>query len=465
MSQSNPGSTPERAPAGVMRPVKLWMYHRLGIDRAIAFTVLGRGWASFAGLVTLALIAHFLTPVQQGYYYVFGSLVALQVVFELGFSFVILQLASHERAHLTITPEGEVQGNALAHARLASVLQKATRWYSAAAILVALFLLTAGTYFFSSHNASSVAWRAPWYTTAIAASITFQLDPILSFMEGCGFVANVARLRFFQAITGNTMAWITLSLHHGLFAPSMVIFGNALCASIWLFMNRRFLMGLLRFDSSAHKIRWMKEVWPFQWRIAVSWLCGIFIYQLYNPVLFAYQGPIAAGQMGMSLNIANALQSVAVSWFNTKAAPFGAMIARGDFEKLDEVFFRSVRQAIGVFLFAACSIWAVIAILHWKQIPFANRVLNPVSLAFLFGATAFNVLGFAEALYLRAHKQEKFLVPSIVGAIFTAFSTYFLGRYYGTFGVVCGSLSLAIFLGLPMNTYVFLKYRRLWHTR
>ena len=71
----------------------------------------------------------------------------------------------------------------------------------------------------------------------------------------------------------------------------------------------------------------MKEVWAFQWRIAVSWLCGYFIFQLYNPVLFAYHGAVTAGQMGMSLSLANALISVAISWVNTKAAPFGAMIA------------------------------------------------------------------------------------------------------------------------------------------
>ena len=62
----------------------------LGLDRATVFTVLARGWSSLAGLVTILLIAHFLTGAEQGYYYTFGSLVALQMVFELGFSFVIL---------------------------------------------------------------------------------------------------------------------------------------------------------------------------------------------------------------------------------------------------------------------------------------------------------------------------------------------------------------------------------------
>lgn len=74
---------------------------RLGVDRAIRFAVPGRGWSSLAGGVTVALIARFLSPDEQGYYFTFGSLIALQIVFELGFSSVILQMTSHERTRLT----------------------------------------------------------------------------------------------------------------------------------------------------------------------------------------------------------------------------------------------------------------------------------------------------------------------------------------------------------------------------
>ena len=45
---------------------------------------------------SVLLIVHFLTAAEQGYYYALWSLVALQSVFELGFSFVILQVAAHE---------------------------------------------------------------------------------------------------------------------------------------------------------------------------------------------------------------------------------------------------------------------------------------------------------------------------------------------------------------------------------
>jgi hypothetical protein len=447
------------------RHTRNWLFTKLGIDKAIAFTILARGWASCAGLVTVALIARFLTPAEQGYYYTFGSLVALQIIFELGFSFVILQMASHERAHIEIASDGTVTGDPIAHARLASVLQKATRWYSVAALMLAAFLIIAGAHFFAVHTdpAADVAWRLPWYAAALAASATFQLDPILSFMEGCGFVASVARVRFAQAIAGSSLAWLALESGHGLFAPAMMIAGNACVSLIWLSRQRRLLIGLLRFEAGPHRIHWIREVWAFQWRIAVSWLCGYFIYQLFNPVLFAYRGAIAAGQMGMSLSLANALQAVAISWLNTKAAPFGAMVARREFPQMDLVFFRALRQSVAVFLSGAILIVAGEWILSVDHFHFAQRLLSPPILAALLGATLVNVVVFGEALYLRSHKQEKFLFNSVLGAMLVSTSTWYLGKNYGATGVVLGNLTIALLMGLPMGTYVFLKYRRIWH--
>jgi len=376
-------------------------------------------------------------------------------------------MASHERAHLTISFDGTVSGDLVPHSRLASVLQKTVRWYSTAAVLLLGFLLIAGSRFFSAHNhpGEEVAWRFPWYSAALAATVTFQLDPILSFMEGCGFVSNVARLRFAQAVAASALAWLSLATHHGLFAPAMVMVGNACVAFLWLCRRRHLLIPLLRHHPGEHKIRWGKEVWPFQWRIAVSWLCGYFIFQLYNPVLFAFHGAVVAGQMGMSLTIANALQAIAISWIYTKAAPFGALIARKEYGQLDQQFFRALGQSVAVCTAGALIILIGVIYLNWARLTFAHRLLDPVSIAILLAITTLNVIVIAEATYLRAHKQEKFLLISALGAILVGCSTLFLGRSYSALGVVTGSLLVGLFVGLPLGTYTFLKYRRIWHAQ
>ena len=444
--------------------VRHWLRTVLGLDRAVGFTVLARTWGSAAGLVTILLIARFLSPGEQGYYYTFGSLVALQIVFELGFSYVILQLASHERARLSISADYEITGDPVAHARLASVIQKSVRWYSVAAVLMAATLVPVGFHFFATHQHAgpTVFWRLPWLFAALMAALNFQTDPFLSFLEGCGYVPEVARLRFMQSVTGSLLAWCALASHHGLFAPSMMLFGMASAAVVWLAGKRKLLFGLLAYHAGSDRIRWNEEVWPFQWRIAVSWFCGYFIFWIFNPILFAFRGPVAAGQMGMSLSLVNAIQNIAVSWVSTKSAPFGTLIARKEYGRLDHTFFQAVRQAFAVSLAGALTAWLGCIYLNLQHLRFAQRLLDPFSLALLLIYMILNVIVFSEAFYLRAHKQEVFFVTSIVGAVTVTACSLFFGRYYGARGIAA-SCCIGNFGGLVWATYLFRKYRRLWH--
>ncbi|HLH79467.1 MAG TPA: hypothetical protein VKV29_04200, partial [Chthonomonas sp.] len=100
---------------------KLWK--ALGIDRAIAYTAINRGWTLISGALSLLLISRFLTPVEQGYYFTFADILALQIFFELGLSTVLVPFASHEFAHLRWTDRGILEGDTTAKSRLASLLR------------------------------------------------------------------------------------------------------------------------------------------------------------------------------------------------------------------------------------------------------------------------------------------------------------------------------------------------------
>jgi hypothetical protein len=411
------------------------------------------------------LIARFLTSAEQGYYYTFGSLVALQIVFELGFSFVILQMASHERAHLFITEDYAIVGSPVAHARLASVLQKSIRWYSIAALFMLCALVPTGIHFFASHlpPGQVVSWKLPWCLVVLAASFAFQIDPIFSFLEGCGYVPHVARTRLWQALVGSALAWVAMIAHFGLYAPALLITGQVIVGIGWIYTRRHLLLPLMRHISGEHRIQWWTEVWPFQWRIAVSWVCGYFIFQLFNPILFAYWGPVAAGQMGMSLNVSNALTAVGIAWVNTKAAPFGAMIARKEYGKLDQTFFRALAQSLIVLATGAVVVWVAVFYLNAEHSRFAQRILSPFPFGMLLVTMTVNLIVFSEALYLRAHKQEKFLMISVLNALLMLMSSYLLGRRFGAVGMVTGYFVINIVVGLGLGTHTFLKYRRMWH--
>jgi hypothetical protein len=270
-------------------------------------------------------------------------------------------------------------------------------------------------------------------------------------------------MRFTQAVGGSLMAWTALGLHHGLFAPAMIISGQAIAGGCFLFYQRRLLLPLLRHNTSVHNVSWRREIWPFQWRIAVSWLCGYFVYQLFNPVLFAYRGATEAGRMGMSLTIASALSTLALSWMNTKASPFGTLIARGEYGTLDSLFFRTLRQSI--LLLAAGTVVLLLGLdyvsHHFPHL--AARFIPLPIFGILLATIMCNQVVFSEALYLRSHKREPFLLFSIAVGLLTACSTLFMGKFWGATGMTLGYFCTSGIFGLVFGTSIFITKRRQWH--
>lgn len=456
---------PETAP-----PVRLGYvahFKRItGLDRAIFFTIIARSWSTLAGAVNVLLIARFLSQTEQGYYYTFLSLVAIQVVFELGFSFVILQMAAHERARLTTFQADKVEGDMSAYARLASILQQAVRWYTRLAFAMVATLLVVGIRFFSTHNRTgeTIHWLLPWCLDAIAAALVFQIDPIISFLEGCGWVVGVAKMRFFQAAAASLIAWMCLLLHHGLFAPAATIGAQALVGLSYLvFVHGKLLRGLLSVPKGPHYVSWRQEIWPFQWRIAVSWGSNYFVYQLFTPVLFAFSGPVVAGRMGMSLSIGTSISNVALAWISTKAAPFGSLVAKKQIGALNRLFRKTLIQSTAMLFICEVAGLSVLAGISHFLPKFADRFLPLPWFAVLLLTILMGHIVICQAYYLRAHKQEPFLWYWIWIALFSAISVYWTGKHWGIAGVtlsyfVCGGV-----LRLIAATFIFFRKKRLWH--
>jgi hypothetical protein len=390
--------------------------------------------------------------------------VALQSVFELGFSFVILQVAAHERVHLEFHPGGAISGDSAARFRLASLLQRTVRWYSVACLLMGTAILAGGVRFFSMHQipAYSRLWIWPLRMAVLACMLAFALAPVLSFLEGCGQVTAVARSRFLQSVVSTLAAWTAMVTQHGLYAPAFVLFGQAVVAAALLWSRRSLLLPLLRAPVHNRGISWRTEVWPFQWKIAVSWLCDYFIFQLFTPVIFAFDGPAEAGRMGLSVNIVMQISAMMLVWMTTKSAPFGSMIAKRDSAGLDRLFFRALRQSLLLLSAASALVLLCVFAIHHFAPGLAHRIVSwPAFLLLLMSAIGNHIVQ-SEAIYLRAHKCEPFLIQSIVIAAATAGSITLLARTAGAFGVAAASFVVLGLFGTASATRIFIARRRSW---
>jgi O-antigen/teichoic acid export membrane protein len=435
----------------------------LGMDGAVTCAFFARLTNIAGSAGTVLLIVHFLSPVEQGYYYTLLSLVSLQLVFELGFSFVVQQLAAHECVHLELRGDGTVSGDRTAHARLASALQLTMRWYTAAAVAMGLLLAPLGAAFFAHHappGAAHVDWQWPWLAAVVASMAGLWCIPYYSFIEGCGHVRAVAAMQLRQAVAFALLAWTAMVLHHGLFAPALVIAGQVVVGLHFLFMHRRLLFGLLRHKPREEAIHWRREVWPFQWRIAVSWMCSYLTVQILIPIIFALRGPVEAGQMGMSLSIAGYMSMLALAWTSTKATPFGFLIARREFQRLAQLFRRAVLQSMTAFALIAVCALAVVALLPAAAPRLAVRMV-PVSLfALLVLGAAANHITQNLAVLLRSFKQEPFLGQSLVVASLNILLAAAAIPKLGALGAALSYLLATGAAGLPLAWLIYRRARR-----
>jgi len=406
--------------------------------RATMYTLAARAVQIVGSLGTVLLIVKYTNAVQQGFYYALLSLASLQTVFELGFSFVILQMASHESAELRISIAGEIAGDEVSCSRLASLFGLILRWYFVCAAIFLLVMTPGGLLFFSwksqSLLGSGIFW--PWILAVAATSAMIFLNPMFSFFEGCGEIAPVARLRMQQAAGVTLTSWLIIRAGYPLFACAAVNLSWVALAAAFLVKRRALVRRLFRQKLSS-MVSWGSEIWPFQWKIAVAWICSY----------------------AMTLSICGYLQIVALACITPSAASFGRMVAQGNLAELDGTFSRTLRSAWLVFAGLTAACLGCITLVQGVAPGIATRIESPALIAALIVAFAAGFQVQALAVYLRSYKREPFLLLSLVSAMVATGLGLVLVPSMGCSGVVLSLGVSNIIVALPWS-FAILKRSR-----
>lgn len=405
-----PGSTPNRIAK---------ILHFAGLDFHVLLTLVFRVWNVLAGAVMLLLLPLCLNPQQLGYHYTFASLLALQVFFELGMNQVVTQMTSHELAHLKSMPDGSLVGDAYRIDRLTALTRLLRRWYFVASSLFLIITSIAGLIFFSRDVATNqVTWLGPWLLLCIATAGNLYLSPTLAMLEGAGRIGEVARIRLLQSMLGYSLMAVVLACGAGLWASTVVSLSACVMSALWIRRSARMVQWLRwRLPETIARVDWRREIFPFQWRIALSWISGYFIFQLFTPMIFTNQGAAEAGRFGMVLAIFNAIQSIGMSWIYSCSPQMAASISRNNGKELRAIFMRAVKSSVG-FTTLAC-IFAVLIVWACGKAGFdqVHRLSSMTVIVCIALVTITNSLIFAFAVFMRSHKEEPMMMPSVTLAI------------------------------------------------
>ena len=442
---------------------------KFGLDKAILFTSSSSILGAFGSVVSVILVVKYLTGVEQGFYYTFGSIVAIQIFFELGLNGIITQYVAHEMAHLQWQGDHMVEGESKYISRLSSLLHFSLKWYLFFASILIISLIAVGFFYFNRYNtaSSTVSWGAPWLLLAAGTGINLIVSPVIAFLQGLGKVKEIAKTQLILQIFKLAIVWVGLIAGAKLYVLGLASFMGVLIYTLLIAYKYRKLLANIWQTKIVERVHYRKEIFPYQWKIAMSWISGYFIFQLFNPVLFATEGAIVAGQMGMTLAALGGVSSITLAWITTKIPTFSGLIAQKKYIQLDTLFNNTVLQTFVLNVILLTGMFAVIFGIRYFNITvegknLGDRFLPYLPMLFMMLPILLNHIISAWATYLRCHKKEPMMVLSIAMGIACTLSTVLLGKYYGVLGMTTGYMILCA-VSLICTYFIFINNKRKWH--
>ena len=442
---------------------------KFGLDKAIFFTSSASILGAFGSVVSVILVVKYLTGIEQGFYYTFGSIVAIQIFFELGLNGIITQYVAHEVSYLKRESDHNLSGESKYISRLSSLLHFSLKWYLFFASILTLSLIVVGIIYFNRYNTTggTVSWGAPWILLAVGTGINLIISPIIAFVQGLGKVKEIAKIQLILQVFKLSIVWGGLILGAKLYVLGLSSFMGIFIYTLIITVKYRKLLVNIWRTKIIERVHYLKEIFPYQWKIAMSWISGYFVFQLYNPVLFATEGAIVAGQMGMTLTALAGIASLTFAWVTTKIPTFSGLIAQKKYIQLDTLFNSALLQSFLLNVIMLTGMFVAIFGIRYFNITIdgknlGDRFLPYLPMLLMMLPILLNHIISAWATYLRCHKQEPMMILSISMGILCTLSTVFLGKYFGVLGMTSGYMILCV-ISFICTYFIFINKKREWH--
>jgi hypothetical protein len=433
------------------------------IIRLISRDVLQTGLTNlvrlFTGPVTMILIPLFLTKQIQGYWYTFGSLSALSIFADLGFTVIVGQFAAHEYAHLKLSVKGRLEGDSIFLGRISSFFRYVLKW-GMTAVLITFPIIFAIGYFILRGEVTDFNWLIPWIIFLIASGILFVLNIINAFFEGCDQIAKSQQIGFISLLTNFVVVIVVLVGGFNLYAIALGALAQSAVRAFLLYKKFGITIKQL-LNEKEYSYNWQKEVLQLIWRYAISWSSGYLIFQLFTPVAFKFYGSEVAGQIGITLSLITAVFSLSNIWMYVANPKMNMLVSLKKWGELDHLFKRQLFLSIITFISGGL-ICILLFIIIPKEWGFTQRFLNLGNISLLLFTWLIAIGTNAMAMYLRAHKEEPLVLVSLIQGIFVGISTIITAFFLPSNYLFAGYFASYIFT-LPWIYSIYKQKKNNFH--
>jgi hypothetical protein len=169
--------------------------------------------------------------------------------------------------------------------------------------------------------------------------------------------------------------------------------------------------------------------------------------------------------VGISISLIISIFGISNTWISANIPKINMLVAKKDWLRLDNEFKRYLILALGTYCLGIITVILLLFTFYGKLSFFdkiVSRFLNIIPLLMLASGWFLQIIVNGMAIYLRAHKQEPYVILSVVSGIYIIISTFLCSKYLKPDLFFLGFFSSYLFV-LPWSLKIYKDKKRLWH--
>jgi hypothetical protein len=421
---------------------------------AAIYGIIGRLWLVLTGPVTIVILAIHFSPYAQGYFFTFMSLAAARTVAELGLGQVIIVKVA-QLSPLATNPADPVSP------RVAGFIRFAAKWFAGAGFVVGGMLCLGGTFLLGANNGlPMIEWLPPWVALSWLVGLDVALSGLLFPLEGAGQVKSVYFCRMVRSFVNSVVLWLFILLGLQLWSISIALACSLVWTTFFIFSHGKLVVRALHPGAVIAKIDWFSEVFPAQWRLALSSVAEYVSFYTVIPLMYVMHGAVIAGQLGITWQLAAAVSSIAGAIVVTRFPEFSRLAATRSIRELDGLLLSTSLISMAICVLGAVGVGLGVLLLQKIGLQIGTRVLPFDQVVILLLGVLIWHSNLTIVSYLRAHGGDPYLPASLSGAALLFAANLTLGRWFGPVGLLWGYAITGACFMVPFGFYLLKRKRR-----
>ncbi|NVO98937.1 hypothetical protein HWA77_01790 [Photobacterium damselae subsp. damselae] len=366
--------------------------------RSAIYSIISLFLRLLVGPLSILLITTKLSLDEQGIYYTFISIAAIQWVFELGVSTALVQTLSG------ISKKKHFQS----YVKLGAVFFMTTAFFLFFAMLIY------SLWVFSSLNTSQ--WLYPWLLYSLFICLNIFNNICLIIEEG---KVNPEKVYFVKLLSGVAYAvFLLLSLFMGAGLYALAFGQIGLFLVVFSLLNTNYKHIYISFISIPFITvkACGKKLFKFQYKLSLVWIAGYFYWNFYSIYFFKFVGSNYAGQYGATNAVIGAIAIAMISFLQTKRSNMTRLICEKKIDQTIDILKDSV-------LLGCCGFIVITTIfyvaLNWYGGELETRFLNNYILMSVIVLRFIILCHEFILIYLRTYQDEPLYKITIVNYLLT----------------------------------------------